>query len=195
MSSKAEILNRIKQHLRNDVHDMPELNDIEGITYPDLVVQFTNIIEAVGGNVIVLDDGVDINTLIRSSYPDAQSIASNLPSITIASVNPDEVEEPQSLNGVDLAIIEGTVGVAENGCIWIPQNVKEKVLYFISEHLIILLNKHSIVNNMHEAYQTITFNDYGFGVFISGPSKTADIEQALVIGAHGAKGLTVILKK
>jgi L-lactate dehydrogenase complex protein LldG len=97
------------------------------------------------------------------------------------------------LNGTDLAIIQGELGVAENGCIWIPQNVKEKAVYFISEQLVILLDKDAIVNNMHEAYRQIQFSGYGFGVFISGPSKTADIEQALVIGAHGAKGVTVFL--
>ena len=34
---------------------------------------------------------------------------------------------------------------------------------------------------------------YNFGTFISGPSKTADIEQALVIGAQAARGVTVVL--
>ena len=36
--------------------------------------------------------------------------------------------------------------------------------------------------------------DYGYGCFISGPSKTADIEQALVMGAQAARGVTVIIK-
>ena len=98
------------------------------------------------------------------------------------------------MNGTDLAIVEGEIGVAENGCVWIPQNVKYKVTYFISEYLVIILDRDKIVNNMHEAYQKLHLNDKGFGVFISGPSKTADIEQALVVGAHGARGVTVLLK-
>ena len=46
---------------------------------------------------------------------------------------------------------------------------------------------------MHEAYRLIEMNDYGYGTFISGPSKTADIAQALVMGAQAARGVTVIL--
>ena len=46
---------------------------------------------------------------------------------------------------------------------------------------------------MHQAYRRIRFTDYGYGCFISGPSKTADIAQALVMGAQAARGVTVVL--
>ena len=81
-----------------------------------------------------------------------------------------------------------------NGCVWVPQTVKERVVCFISENLVILVQRNNIVNNMHEAYKKINMTDYGYGCFISGPSKTADIEQALVMGAQAARGVTVIIK-
>ena len=60
--------------------------------------------------------------------------------------------------------------------------MKEKAVLFISEYLVIFLEKEKIVNNMHEAYARIEMDPkYNFGTFISGPSKTADIEQALVM--------------
>jgi len=192
MSSKDSILANIKRNIKQRF-DMPA--EIEGaIEYPDKIAQFVDISKAVGGKAVVLKDGEDLNEVIRALYPDEKVIVSNLPEITIATRNPDDVEKPQDLNGTDLAIITGELGVAENGAIWIPQNVKEKVLYFITEYLVIILDKNKIVNNMHEAYKLIEFNDYGFGTFISGPSKTADIEQAMVFGAQAARGVTVILR-
>jgi L-lactate dehydrogenase complex protein LldG len=46
---------------------------------------------------------------------------------------------------------------------------------------------------MHQAYERLQGREYNFGVFIAGPSKTADIEQSLVLGAHGARTMTVFL--
>lgn len=193
MSSKDAILDNIKRNIRTE-YDMPDIDSIIGINYPDKVLQFTEISKGVGGNALLLQPDSDINQVIKSLYPDAKVIASNLPEITIATVNPDNIADPHKMNGTDLSIIEGEIGVAENGCVWIPQNVKHKVAYFIAEYLVIVLDRNKIVNNMHEAYEKLKFSDKGFGVFISGPSKTADIEQALVVGAHGARGVTVILK-
>jgi L-lactate dehydrogenase complex protein LldG len=202
MSKKEDILSKYRSNVR-EKYDMPRLDDIKGITYPDPLVQFISMTENVGGKVIELEPGKDINELIRELYPDAKEIASNLPEVTIATRNPDEVGRARDLNGTDVGVIRGLFGVAENGCIWIPQQMKEKAVCFISENLVILLPKSQIVNNMHEAYRRLRerdpksglelFDEYGYGSFISGPSKTADIAQVLVMGAQAARSVTVLL--
>ena len=194
MSNKEDILKRYRENVKVK-YDMPSLDDIKAITYPDPLVQFIKMSESVGGQVIEVDSGRDINKLIKDLYPDAKEIASNLPEITIATRNPDTVGRARDLNGTDVGVIRGMFGVAENGCIWIPQQMKEKAVCFISENLVILMPKSEIVNNMHKAYKRIEFDkEYdGYGTFISGPSKTADIAQVLVMGAQAARSVTVLL--
>ncbi len=194
MSNKEDILKRYRANVR-EKFDMPDLSDIKAITYPDPLVQFIKMTESVGGHVIEVKEGQDINQLVKEMYPDAKEIASNLPELTIATRNPDNVGRARDLNGTDVGIIRGKFGVAENACVWIPQTMKEKAVCFISENLVILLPKSQIVNNMHEAYKRIEFDkEYdGYGTFISGPSKTADIAQVLVMGAQAARSATVLL--
>ena len=194
MSSKEDILKRYRANVREQ-YDMPDLSDIKAVTYPDPLLQFMNMTKSVGGNAIEVEQGRDINELIRELYPDAKEIASNLPEITIATRNPDTVGRARDLNGTDVGVVRGSFGVAENACVWIPQQMKEKAVMFISENLVILLPKSQIVNNMHEAYKRIQFDETydGYGTFISGPSKTADIAQVLVMGAQAARSATVLL--
>ncbi len=194
MSTKEEILSRFRRNNRvGEGYDMPSFETMQGVTYPDPVAQFVSMSEQVGSHVVVLGEGEDVNQVITRVYPDAKVCASHLPAIAIATRNPDTVAEAQDLNGTDVGIVKGEIGVAENGCVWIPQTMKEKAVCFISEYLVILLSRQAIVNNMHEAYRRVRFTDYGYGSFISGPSKTADIAQALVMGAQAARGVTVIL--
>jgi L-lactate dehydrogenase complex protein LldG len=104
-------------------------------------------------------------------------------------------ENAHLLADLDVAIINGHFGVAENAAIWIEErDMGLRALPFITEHLVIVLEKDKLVGNMHEAYKKIGLAHSGFGLFIAGPSKTADIEQSLVIGAHGARSLRVVLK-
>ena len=192
MSAKQDILNRIRAGVRNR-YDMPDLDDIAAVTYPDPLAQFIKMSDAVGGKVIEPAAGEDLNALVRRLFPDAREIASNLSEITIATRNPDTAGSAQALDGTDVGIIKSEFGVAENGCIWVPQAMKERAVCFICEHLVILLPKNRIVNNMHEAYRQVSFNSYGYGTFISGPSKTADIAQVLVMGAQASRSVIIIL--
>lgn len=192
MSSREDILNSIREHTQQR-YEMPRECKHPLITYENKQEQFISILKQVGGQGVVPAENTEVNQLIKELYPDAKRIASVLPEITVATFNPDEAADAAELNGTDVAVIRGKLGVAENGAVWIEQDVKYRALYFISENLVILLNKEKLVNNMEEAYRLTDTNPYGYGVFISGPSKTADIEQALVFGAHGARGVTVIL--
>ncbi len=190
--NKEELLGKLRTNT-GITFDKPETTAIKGLEYPDVKEQFVSMSRTVGSKVVELKEGEDINALIRSAYPDAKTFASNLPEVTIAQKNPDTVAEAADLNGTDVGIVRGTVGVAENGCVWVPQTMRERAVCFISEQLVIVLDKDSLVSNMHQAYRRIGMTGYGYGCFISGPSKTADIEQALVMGAQAARGVTVIL--
>ena len=189
---KKELLDKLRANT-NITFDKPDTTAIKGLEYPDVKEQFINMSRTVGSKVVEMAEGEDINSLIKSAYPDAKTFASNLPEVTIAQKNPDTVAEAADLNGTDVGIVRGMVGVAENGCVWVPQTMKERAVCFISEQLVIVLDKDSLVSNMHQAYRRINMTDYGYGCFISGPSKTADIEQALVMGAQAARGVTIIL--
>ena len=192
MSTREDILTRIRSSIK-ERFDMPALDDIDPINWEDPLQKFISTLESTGGRAV--DAGQeDVNTVIRGLFPEAGSIASNLEEITIANINPDTVADVRQMDGLDVGIVRGEVGVAENACVWVPQTMKEKAVCFICEHLVILLRRDSIVSNMHEAYRRISFSDYGFGTFISGPSKTADIAQVLVMGAQAARSVTVVIE-
>lgn len=191
MSSKNDILAKIRQNTGTR-YSMPELK-LDSITFNDKVKTFCDVLSQAGGKAIELQSGEDPNDVIRREFPDAQRIASTLEDISCATFNPDNLDDARELNGTDVAVVRGVFGVAENAAVWLPREVRHKGLYFISNAMVILLNKSELVNNMHEAYLRIGKSEYDYGVFMSGPSKTADIEQALVFGAHGPIRVVVIL--
>ncbi len=191
MSSKEDILKRIHANTRQQ-YDMPDLS-LNAIVYEDKLNTFIEVLKAAGGEAYVMQPEDDLNAVIQKFYPDAQRIGSNLKDITCATFNPDELEDPRELNGTDVSIVKGEFGVAENAAVWLPCQYRYKAVYFISNALVIILNREELVNNMNEAYRRIEKAEYSYGVFMSGPSKTADIEQALVFGAHGPIRVTVIL--
>ena len=194
--SREEILARLRSSVR-ETYDMPDLEQLKPITYPDPVAEFKHkTTTTAGARLIEITPSDNLDAIIHQAYPDAKIIASNLPSMT-AQLNPDTATVAE-LERADVGVVEGKIGVAENACVWIPQQMKEKAVCFASQQLVIVLHADDIVNNMHEAYAHIEaskeyFLKYKFGTFISGPSKTADIESALVYGAQAARGVTVLL--
>lgn len=158
---KEELLDKLRRNITQQF-DMPT-KPVQGIVYTDVVKEFIGMSKTVGSKVIEVKKGDNLNVVIREACPNAKIFASNVEGIE-ADLNPDTIASAADLNGTDVGIIQGEVGVAENGCIWIPQTMKERAVCFISEELVILLSKSNVVNNMHEAYKRIKMTNYGYGV-------------------------------
>lgn len=147
-----------------------------------------------GSRVFSVEHSAQLDNLITDLFPTAELIAAPAKQVTLGTVEVTSIKNPLELQHVDIAVIDGLIGVAENGAVWVTEReMAHRVLPFIAQHLILIVPNEQLVWNMHEAYQRIQVNETGFGVFIAGPSKTADIEQSLVIGAQGARSLTVVL--
>lgn len=201
MSSREDILQSIRGNtqMRYEKPDYTSL-EVEAVTYSNLVEHFSEMVDMVGGKAFLLGD-LKIDDVVTRRYS-PRRVASTMTEVEVGGVmqklncvtfNPDEVASTAELDGTDVAIVKGCIGVCENGAVWIQQDLEQRAIYFMAEALVILLDHRDLVNNMHEAYKRIDTGEYGYGVFISGPSKTADIEQALVLGAHGACDVMVLI--
>lgn len=192
--SKQSILKAIRdQKLPKLAH--PGLQK-EKISYDDPLGHFKATLESVGGAWHEVSSESDIESQLQSveTYTESREVYSRLPGIEKANIDLDAITDPHEVETIDFAILRGEFAVAENAAIWVTDaGIKHRVVYFIVQHLALVFPKSEIINNMHDAYERLSFTKPEFGCFISGPSKTADIEQSLVIGAHGPRSLQVFL--
>lgn len=188
--SREKILAAVKNH-QPDATLLPANLSFEQPSKLNLVAKFIDTITLIGGAVINVDSFEDIKAYIASNYA-TQRMINMLPELPNVNIfNGDEM--PHDFENVAFAIFKPHFAVAENGAVWITEDrMGHRVLPFICQHLAMVVKKEEIVATMHQAYEIID-SEYGFGTFIAGPSKTADIEQSLVLGAHGARSMTVFL--
>ncbi len=189
MSTRDNILARLRAVSIAEV-EKPLFEGLMPIRFDDKVAHFTEMVNGVGGEVVEFTESLD-KTLAACGV-DCPELVSPLEDLPQA-VNPDMVADVHELGGEYTSVVRGKIGVAENGAVWVPVEGRRKAHLFACKHLVILLDRASIVDTMHDAVAQISLNDLAYGAFISGPSKTADIEQALVMGAHGAMKATIIL--
>ena len=194
MSSREHILSRAKAN-KPDLLELPNLDLNVFVDGRDLIKEFKTKIEVVGGNVVDVVAKENVISQVSSLFPDSKVNFSTLEGMQdFNTISLEALNKPHELEDLDILILESDIGVAENGALWLSDNqIPIRVLPFITKHLILVLTKDNIVPFMHQAYQKIASSETDFGVFISGPSKTADIEQSLVVGAQGALSLTVFI--
>jgi L-lactate dehydrogenase complex protein LldG len=190
MSVKENILNAIRGNQPSLV-PLPKINLNKVIHFEDTYLQFKTVLQNIGGVAKMANSLREIKKQIEIDKINNLFIIDLLS--TISDEDRQKVTMPASeLEKLEKVYIKASIAVAENGAVWITESqMQNRLLPFISQQLILVIDKDDIVDTMHDAYNKIDTTNGEFGVFIAGPSKTADIEQSLVIGAHGARTTTV----
>lgn len=184
--SREAILEAVRR-ARPPAAPLPEIDDASPGT-DDLVARFKLSLEAAAGAVWRAGEG-GVEAAVGSAYPQAGLVASPEPAWAF---DPLTAHDPED---VYVLVCRGAFGVAENGAVWLPESrMGMRAAPYLAQHLVLVVDRREMVPNMHAAYARIDIAAEGFGAFIAGPSKTADIEQSLVIGAHGPRSLTVLLE-
>lgn len=192
MNSRQKILDNIEKNKPAFV-SLPDTKNLFATGNENVVKKFSEVLESISSTVKKVNGWQDIQDEISGLKNNDNYVLNAVEEINndreiIINKTKDELEKS------DYVFIKGEIAVAENGAVWVTEkNAANRLLPFICRHLCLIIDSKNIVHNMHDAYEKIKIDETGFGVFISGPSKTADIEQSLVIGAHGALGLTVYI--
>jgi L-lactate dehydrogenase complex protein LldG len=194
VGSREEILLALRRNAPVETA-LPDLSGL-GVLFDDPIAQLEKMTAVVGGTFVRVADTAAADAVVRAlpQGASARKVVSLVPGVGHATVELADVATPQALNDVDLTILSGELAVAENAAVWVEGNALiHRVIFAITDHLVLVVAAASVVSNMHQAYERLAGRRPGYGLFISGPSKTADIEQVLVVGAQGARTCTVLL--
>lgn len=193
-STRDKLLTQLRRQIVPDA-TLPEVIQGNWIQYEKPLEQLAEILKFVGGSCTLVENIDEIHTSLAQfpQWKSANRIFSAIEGLP-GNVSLNGIEDPHKLEDLDFVIYPGQFAVAENGAVWLTdENVKHRVVFFITQYLVLVMSRRDVVHNMHQAYERAKPPQPGFGLFLSGPSKTADIEQSLVIGAHGCRQMQLFL--
>jgi L-lactate dehydrogenase complex protein LldG len=190
MSSRDDILARIRANQPAPA-PLPEVPGFDRDAAP-LLDRFKVAVARMGGKVV--EGGGPLANLVRELHPKARVVASATPEIA-GDRRLEAATDPASLEDVDVGVVRARFGVAETGSVWLTDaDLGVSALGFLAQHLVVLLDPALIVPDMHHAYRRRDEFDASYGVFMTGPSATADIEGVLIHGAQGIRSLAIVLR-
>jgi L-lactate dehydrogenase complex protein LldG len=194
LASRDHILSALRRNAP-PAAPAPDLAGL-GVAFADPVAQFAESVVAVGGTCVRVADTAAADAAVAALPQAARTarVVSLVPGVGRPTLDLAAVADPHALADLDLAILPGELAVAENAAVWVDgRALVHRAVFVITDHLVLVVHARDIVHHMHQAYERLADRPRGYGLFISGPSKTADIEQVLVVGAQGARTCTVML--
>lgn len=101
------------------------------------------------------------------------------------------------LPGFPIAVTPGHLGISETGTVIIESTSEDvRLASMLADHHIIVMPSSALrceVSEVEHFLEDLLRKPSAYVAFVTGPSRTADIERVLTIGVHGPKEITVIL--
>jgi L-lactate dehydrogenase complex protein LldG len=154
-------------------------------------------ITAAAKHITALAKKYDWKTIALHAGELTDAIAEKLPE-TLELLRINHGYKKEALEACDAGFTECESLIAQTGsvCVTGPSS-GGRALSVLPPHHIVIARAEQILPDLNAAYESLAqkYRDKypSFISFITGPSRTGDIERILVLGAHGPKKLTVLL--
>ena len=210
MSAREQILNRLRRAAHPAPHPEPWRSSRE---FADLPGRFTEALVAAGGEVYsagtlkealqqvgVLIAGLDVKRAVANHEPPLAGLdlPARWPHVAWHRVAPEGSADPAALRAFCAAADLGLSGVdgalAETGTVIVASGPgKSRLATLLPPVHLALVPVSSLYTDLF-AWTAARDGDLPANLtLVSGPSKTADIEQTLAVGVHGPKRMIAVL--
>jgi L-lactate dehydrogenase complex protein LldG len=190
MTTRDQVLARVRANQPAAV-PLPEVPAFER-PGGSLLARFRAAAARMGAKVVDAPADADLAALVLGLHPEAKVVCSATPEVR-GNRDLAALQSPAALDDVDVGVVRAVFGVAETGSVWLTDaELKVTALGFLPQHLVVLLDPAKILGNLHHAYRDRRRFDARYGVLMTGPSATADIEGVLIHGAQGVRSLTIV---
>lgn len=191
-SAREEIMRSIRSHLAaSALYDgrEPRINtnpcqSVSPSTVASVVEEFKRNLEAVDGRCIIVHGDAEIAEALKPIV-DGKKVATS-----------DEPPSAKDLFKVDVGITKAQAGIAETGTLVLDSAVEQnRLISLVPPVHIAILDASRIYATLGETLAMLQSGDEVSPAitFITGPSRTADIELTLTVGVHGPQELYVII--
>lgn len=185
-----------------------KLNFLTPTNEEELLEQFKTELEKVNAEFILLKNREELSSLIQkllknenekiiaiSGEDEILEIAESLKGIESVNAKEFEYEErKERISKIRVALISAGAAIADIGTVvFFYDETGTTYPHFLCDWILVLVRKGNIVANQFEFFRQNDSDKMRNMVFVTGPSRTADIEKTLILGAHGPRKMTVIV--
>ena len=200
-NSKKNIFKRLQESLKNKtIKPFPEVGETfdfeENDT--DLTALLVKKLSALGVNCLIFEKDLELKNSLGELFDNKNIVSARFESPELQHFFSDPLFESDKLMQGNTAAITGCSRlIAKTGTILVDSCQPGGRLFNIAPDIhIVIASTEQIVFNINDALEPVDYNNIpSMLCFISGASRTADIEKTLVMGAHGPKELYVFIKK